>query len=233
MCGGPSGTQAKLQSEEADFYAQQMDAYNKAYSKYSDLTDAIQKQFAPILAKGPDQYGYTPTEDAALRTQATEGTASYYTAAQRALAERTGAMGGGTSNVNQTSGAAEAERARLATTAAGTEAQQNLGITTSGYDLGRQMWSNAMQGTTQLAGMWNPNQFASSTVNAGQLASSEANTIAQQQQSAWGSVLGALGGVAGAAMGNPAAFASFGRPSAGGGGSSVGGFPTGIYTTTV
>ena len=201
MCGGPSSAQTNLQNEESQFYQQQIDSYKAAYSKYSDLSDAIEKQFAPVLQAGPGQYGYTPTEDAALRTQATEGTASYYSAAQRTLAEQRAAMGGGTSNVNVTSGAADAERARLAAIAAGTESQQNLGITTSGYDLGRQMWSNAMSGTMQLAGMWNPNQFASSTVSAGQLASSQANTIAQQQQNAWGSVLGALGGIAGQAAG--------------------------------
>jgi hypothetical protein len=189
-----------LQTEEADFYKTQIDAYKTAYSKYSDLSDAIEKQFAPILAKGPDQFGYSPTEETALRTQATEGTASSYAAASRVLAERRAAMGGGTSNVNLTSGAAESERARLASFAADTESQQNLGITTSGYDLGRQMWGNAVQGTMQLASGWNPNAFSASATGAGQQASSQANTIAQQQQSAWGSVLGALGGVAGQAV---------------------------------
>lgn len=199
MCGGPTSTQTKLQDEEAQFYATQIDAYKAAYSKYSDLSDAIDKQFAPIVNAGPNQYGYGPTEDTALRTQATEGTASYYAAAQRTLAEQRAAMGGGTSNVNMTSGAAGAERARLGGLAAKTESDQNLGITTSGYDLGRSMWQNAMSGTMQLASMWNPNQFSSSATNAGGLASSEANTIAQQQQNAWGSVLGALGGIAGKA----------------------------------
>lgn len=196
MCGGPTGTQAQLQSEEAQFYQTQIQAYNAAYGKYTDLTNAIQQQFAPILAAGPGQYGYTTPEDAALRTQATEGTAQNYAAASRALAQRTAAQGGGTSNVNATGGPATAENARLAGLAAQTESQQQLGITTSGYDLGRQMWQNAITGTQQLAQGWNPNQFAGSTTSAGGLASSEANTIAQQQQSAWGSVLGALGGVA-------------------------------------
>jgi hypothetical protein len=200
MCGGATSTQSQLQKEEADFYANQIDSYKKAYSKYSDLSAAIEKQFQPILQAGPGQYGYTPTEDVALRTQATEGTAANYAAAQRTLAEQRAALGGGTSNVNATSGAASAERARLAALGAKTGSQQNLDITTSGYDLGRQMWSNAMSGTVQLAGMWNPNQFASSTIGAGNSASSEANTIAQQQQSAWGSVLGAIGGIAGQAV---------------------------------
>lgn len=191
----------QLQQEEADFYKTQIDAYKTAYSKYSDLSDAIQKQFQPIIDAGPGQFGYTPTEEAALRTQATEGTAQGYAAASRTLAEQRAALGGGTSNVNTTSGAAGAERARLAALGARTESQQNLGITTSGYDLGREMWSNAMSGTMQLAQGWNPNQFSSSATNAGHQASDEANTINQQQISAWGSVVGALGGIAGTAAG--------------------------------
>jgi len=233
MCGGPSDTQSKLQSEEADFYQTQIDAYNKAYGKFSDLTDAIQKQFAPILQAGPGQYGYTTAEDAALRTQATEGTASYYSAASRALAERRAAMGGGTSNVNATSGPAQAEQARLAALGAGTESQQQLGITTTGYDIGRQQWQNAITGTMNLAQAWNPNTFSGSTVNAGQLASSEANYIAQQQQNAWGSVLGALGGVAGAALGNPAGLMGAFKGGGGGGGSPGGGGVSGWANQTL
>jgi hypothetical protein len=141
--------------------------------------------------------GYTPGEETALRTQATEGTAQNYAAAQRALQQRTAAMGGGTSNINITGGPAQQTQEELASQAAGESSRENLGITTSGYDLGRQMWGEAVQGTEALAAGWNPNQFAQSTVNAGGAAASEANTIAQQQNSMWGSVLGALGGVAG------------------------------------
>lgn len=202
MCGGATGTQQQLQQEEADFYKTQIDAYNKAYSNFSDIQAALNKQFAPILAAGPGQMGYTPQELQDLNTQAAEGTASYYSQAQRALAGQEAALGGGTSNVNITSGAAADMRARLAATAAGQSASQRLGITTAGYDVGRQQWLNAIQGTEQLAAGWNPNQFAGSTTSAGGLASSEANTIAAQQQSAWQSVLGAVGGIAGQAAGN-------------------------------
>jgi hypothetical protein len=202
MCGGPSSTQKELQQEEADFYRNQIAAYNTAYKNFADIQAVLNKQFEPILAKGPGQFGYTPEEEAALRTESGEGTARYYDQAQRALQQRIAAQGGGTSNVNITSGGSQALQAELAAEGAAESSRENLGITTAGYDLGRQMWGNAITGEEALAAGWNPNAFSSSTVNAGNSAASMANTITQQQNSMWGSVFGALGGIAGGAAGN-------------------------------
>lgn len=201
MCGGPSREQTELQQEEADFYKNQIQAYNTAYSNFKEIQDTLNKQFQPILDKGPGQMGYQPAEETALRTQANEGTARNFEQAQRALQQRIAAQGGGTSNVNITSGGSQSLQADLAAAAASEQSNENLGITTSGYDLGRQMWTEAVQGDEALAAGWNPNAFSSSTVSSGNAAASEANTIAQQQNSLWGSVLGALGGVAGNAAG--------------------------------
>jgi hypothetical protein len=200
MCGGPSATQERLQSEEADFYQNQISAYNAAYKNFSDLQGTLTKQFAPILNAGPGQYGYTPGEDTALRTQATEGTAQGFAAAQTALQRRLAAEGGGVSNI--TAGSSHALQEELATSTAAEQSRENLGITSSGYDLGRQQWGKAIAGEENLAAGWNPNAFSGSAVNAGNSAANEANAITQQQNSMWGSVLGALGGIGGAAVGN-------------------------------
>ena len=201
MCGGPTSTQQELQQEEADFYKNQIQAYNTAYSNFSAIQNTLNAQFDPILKKGPGQMGYTPEELAALNTQASEGTGRNYNQAQRALQENIAAQGGGTSPVNITSGPAQQLKEQMASQAAREASNEQLGITTSGYDIGRQMWGQAVQGEEALAAGWNPNSFSSSTVNAGSAAASEANTIAQQQNAIWGSVLGALGGVAGSAAG--------------------------------
>lgn len=201
MCGGPTEAQTKNQKAQAAFYQKQIQAYDTAYNNYSDINATLKAQFAPTLAAGPGQYGYTKAEDTALRSQATQGTAQAYAAAQRALQQRIAAQGGGTSNINITGGPSQQIQGELASTAAGQMSQQGLGITTSGYDLGRQMYQNAVQGYENLAAGWNPNAFAGSTISAGSSAASEANTIAAQQQQAWGSVLGALGGIAGTAAG--------------------------------
>ena len=223
MCGGPSGTQQALQQEEADFYKNQISSYNTAYSNFKDIQTTLNKQFAPILAAGPGQFGFTPDETTALRTQATEGTAQGYQAAQRALQQRIATQGGGTSNINLTGGPSAQVQEELAATGAQTSAQQNLGITTSGYQQGLTNWQNAASGEENLAAGWNPNAFAGSTTNAASPANSEANTIAQQGQQIWGSVLGALGGVAGNMAGGWAQ-GGFKMPGGGGGGGGGGGY---------
>lgn len=199
MCGGPSSAQTEMQQEEAAFYQTQIEAYNNAYKNFSELQAVLQQQFAPILAAGPGQFGYTPAETTALRTQSTEGTAQNFATAQRALQQRIAAQGGGTSNI--TSGGAQQLQEELSSATASEQSRENLGITTSGYDVGRQNWQNAVSGTEALARGWNPNTFSQSTVSAGNAAASEADTIAQQQNAMWGSVLGALGGIGGAAAG--------------------------------
>jgi hypothetical protein len=197
MCSGPSSTEKNLQTEEADFYKTQIDAYKTAYSKFSDLQGVLDKQFAPILAKGPNQMGFSQAELTDLDTMATEGTAGEYAKAQRALQAGQAARGGGTSNVNTTSGGAEDERQQMAAYAASQTASQRLGIRTAGYDLGRQQWGQAIAGEEDLAAGWNPNTFAGSATSSGSLASQTASNITKESQSAWTGVLSALGGVAG------------------------------------
>lgn len=204
MCGGPSGTQMQLQQEEADFYANQIQAYNTAYTNFSQLQSTLNAQFQPILQKGPGQFGYTPQENTALETQANQGTATRYAQAATALNEQIAARGGGNDLTNINSGGAAQLSEELASGAAATQSAEELGITQSGYDIGRQQYQEAVQGEEELAAGWNPNSFAGSTVNAGNAAASEANTITQQQNSMWGAVIGALGGVAGSVVGeNP------------------------------
>lgn len=203
MCGGATSAQNQLQGEEADFYKNQISAYNNAYSQFQSITNTLNQQFQPIMTAGPGQMGYTPAELADLNTLATQGTAASYNQATTAMNEQEAAMGGGTTPVNATGGPAAQARMGLASTAAGQEATQRLQIQQAGYAQGLTNYQGAITGEEALASGWNPNAFAGSATSAGGAASAEANTIASQQQGAWGTVLGALGGVAGAAMGNP------------------------------
>jgi hypothetical protein len=190
MCG-PSATQEQLQTEQADFYQTQVQAYNTAYANFSTLQNTLNQQFAPVLAAGPGQTGFTSAEDNALLSQAKTGTATNYQQAEEAA------------NANIiTSGGAQQIQEELSSTAAATESAEDLGITQSNYALGRSNYEGAVQGEEELAAGWNPNSFAGSANNSGQVADTEANAITQEQDSVWGSVLGALGGVAGAAVGN-------------------------------
>jgi hypothetical protein len=235
MCGGASSSQRDVQEKEAAFYQKQMDAYDTAYSNFQDINKVLKAQFEPILAKGPNQFGYSAGETNALRTQAGEGTAQGFAQAQRALQQRIAAQGGGTGggvgNVNLASGGSQDLQTQLASAAAAEQSKENLGITTAGYDVGRQNYAAAVGGEQGLAAGWNPNSFAGSTINAGNSYASQANTIAAQQNQMWGSVLGALGGIGGAAAGGWTSGLAKGgikMPSGGGGspGGSGGPYPT-------
>ncbi len=201
MCG-PSATQEQLQTEQAGFYQTQVQAYNTAYANFSTLQNTLNQQFAPVLAAGPGQTGFTSAENNALLSQAKTGTATNYQQAEEAANANINSRGGGNDTTNITSGGAQQIQEELSSTAAATESAEDLGITQSNYALGRSNYEGAVQGEEELAAGWNPNSFAGSANNSGQVADTEANAITQEQDSVWGSVLGALGGVAGAAVGN-------------------------------
>jgi hypothetical protein len=144
MCGGPSSTELKLQDEEANFYATQIDAYHTAYGNFKSLQDRLDAQFAPIIAKGPNQFGFSDAELQNLNSIATEGTARNYGSAKRALQESIATQGGGTSNVNQTSGESNQLQEQLASDAAGVESGQQQQIQEAGYALGHQEWGTLL-----------------------------------------------------------------------------------------
>lgn len=201
MCGGPSATQTTLEAEEANFYATQIDAYHTAYSNFKDLQDRLNAQFAPIINKGPNQFGFSDAEVANLNSIATEGTARNYASAKRAVQDSIATEGGGTSNVNLTSGGSAELQEHLASDAASTESMTQQQIQQAGYAEGHREYSEAVAGEENLAAGWNPNSFSGSANNAAGTANSEANAITEEQNAMWGSIIGALGGVAGQAAG--------------------------------
>lgn len=200
MCGGPTATQDQLQQEEADFYQTQIQAYNTAYANFSAISSALNAQFAPIVAAGPNQTGFSAPEMTTLNTQAVQGTATNYDSAETALNEGLAAEGSGGEGLS--SGQTAQLRGELGSSAAATESSEELGIDQADYSQGYTNYENAVGGEEQLASGWNPNSFASSTTNSANSTNSEANAIAQEQESGWTSIIGALGGVAGGFAGD-------------------------------
>ncbi len=199
MCGGASATQDQLQTEEANFYQTQIQAYNTAYSNFSTLQNTLNAQFAPILAKGPNQFGFSDAEVNNLNAIATQGTATNYAQASKALNEQLATEDGGEGGLP--TGAQDELKGQLAATAASTESAETLGIQQAGYAQGAGDYQGAVEGEETLASGWNPNAFAGSATSSANTANTEANTIEQQQNSIWTGVIGALGGVAGQAAG--------------------------------
>jgi len=219
MCGATQA-QTDLQTQQADFYKQMTDAYKTQFGNSQSILNALTKQYMPILQAGPNQAGYSPQELEALQTEAITGTATNYAQASRALQESQAAT---TGSEFLPAGATVQAQQQLASQAAAAKSAQMTGITQASYEQGRQNWLAATNELNTATQLYNPLGYAGEATGAGHEAASTANQIAQASNSIWGSVLGALGGVAGMAVGGPSGLLkNFKMPWGGGAGGATG-----------
>lgn len=199
MCA--SDDQDILQSEEMDTLQQYQSMMKTQYADQQGVYSQISKQLEPILAAGPDQTGMSAAEVSDLKSQAVGGTATNYAAASKALNESESAEGGG--NVPITSGGQQELKEELASSAAGTESEQETQIEGEDYALGRQNFENAEQGEFAIASGENPLGYGGLVEGQEGTTNSEANAIASEDTSWINAAIGAAGAVGGAAAGNP------------------------------
>ena len=199
MCGGASQDQKDISDEEKQFYTNLTQQYSTVFGQNQAITGALTSAFTPILAAGPSQPGFSPSQTNALQTQNAENVATDYAQAQKATADVLAARGGGNTFLPSSVDANMiAKNANLA--AASRAAGQNQ-ITQANYGQGNQNFLTAANVLGSTASLLNPNAYASSTTNAGNSAADEANKITAQNTSLWNSVIGSLGGIAGQAVG--------------------------------
>lgn len=184
-----------LAQKQAAFYSTMTAAYNTQFSKQSAILDAINAVWKPVLDAGVDQYGFTPEQDTALRTQATEGTAAEYKKAQQAVQQSMSARGGG--NELLPSGVDEQIKSTIASSAAADQSAKNLNITNQGYERGYQNFLAATNALSGAGAQYNPLGYADANIKAGDSAFNSAQTIAMQD-SAWTGMLGGMVGSIGA-----------------------------------
>lgn len=209
-CKGASSEQKSLEASQANFYNTLLQQQQTQFGKQDALYAAIRNVYDPIVAAGPNQYGFGGAEDKALRTQASEGTAAQYRAAQAATSSAMAARGGGNSFLP--SGVEADINSRVAGGAAAQEASQQLGITKAGYEVGRENFNNATGVEMGIASGFNPLGYAGAATSAGNSAFNMASEIqkANAAASPWGTIGGLVGGVAGAFAGNPGLGAKIG-----------------------
>lgn len=190
-----------LQQEEADFTKTLMADYSTQFANQSAILDSLKSTFEPILQAGPDQFGFSPTETTALRTSASDTTATSFANAKQSLNETLASRGGGDTYLP--SGATAQLNAGLDVSAAIENATQQNQITQAGYTQGRSNFVTAASVLGGAAQQYNPLGYSTSSTDANKSAFDEASTI-QQQDSAWvGQLGGLIGGAAGAFLGNP------------------------------
>jgi hypothetical protein len=201
LCKGASSQQNALAASQTAFYGQMTADTNKQFAGQTAILDSLNKSFAPIIAAGPSQNGFSQGETNDLNSSAIQGTAQQYNAAQKQLQTQQAAAGGG--NQFLPSGVNAQEAGTLASAGANQTSSELLGIKQAGYTQGANQYQSAISGEEQAAGLYNPASYSGAATGAGNAAAGELNTINQENTAAspWTMIGGILGGAASAGLG--------------------------------
>ena len=198
MCGA-SQQQNELAAEQTAAYQQAQQMTAEQYGKQSAIYATLTPQFESILAKGPNQQGFSSEEQQTLNAQAVEGTAENYKQAATAVNEQLAAEGGGTNPLP--SGGQEQLQQEVANSAAANESSQETQIQEANYKQGAQEYGAAASGLEGIATGTDPLGFENAATNAGTAASNTADQIAQEDNSWVNAAIGAAGTIAGGYLG--------------------------------
>ena len=223
MCG-PSRAEQQLQGQQQQFSETLMGNYATNFAQQQAVLAHLNSVLSPVVQAGPNQTGFSPSERAALNTEAIDTTGAAAANAERAIGTET--AGRNDSGNLPESGVDQTLKAGVASAEAGKLASEQLGITEADYATGRQNFEGAVAGEEALAGQYNPvptGGLASST-NLG--AFKEASQITQENNQVAADIGGGLtslaGGAASLAGGVFAGFGDTSAPNDGGTGPSAG-----------
>lgn len=230
LCKGASAEQNSLAASQTAFYNTLQADQSQQFANQNNVLSSLQNTLNPIVAAGPNQYGFNAAETNNLNSNVINNTATQYNNAARNLGAQQGAAGGGNSLLP--SGVASQQQARLAASAADQTAQGLTGVQEAGYQQGRAQYNNATSQLGGVAGQYGSGaeSYAGSANTAGANAGTTDETIYKENAAAspWNLVGGILGGVANAGLdwatgGISGALGGLGKAGGGGGG---GGMPS-------
>ena len=192
MCG--ESAQEKLADAQTDFYKQATAEANTAFREQQAMIQQFQSIYDPILAKGPNQEGYSAGQVENLNAQTVEGTAENYAGASKALNENLAAEGGG--NIPLTTGEQTQLKAELAAASAGEQSKEETQVQEQNYAAGREEFNNASSALERVSNDLSPTAYESAATSAGQAASTTVNEIEQEQMGWASAAMGAAGSIA-------------------------------------
>jgi hypothetical protein len=198
MCGATK-QQTQISDEENQFYQNLTQQYSTIFGESQAITGALTSAFTPILQAGPSQTGFSPSETNALETGNTQNVATNYAQAQKATAQILAAQGGG--NTLLPSSVNANILAQNTNQAAAQRSQGQNTITQANYAQGYQNWQQAATVLGSTAGLVSPTAFGGMTNTSGTAAMTGATDVANAANSPWNAAFGALGNVAGMAVG--------------------------------
>lgn len=217
MCGATK-QQKDIASQQSSFFTTMTQQAQQVFGAASGVFKDLVNTFAPVVAAGPNQEGFSGAEKTAMTTVARDSTANAYKNADKALESQIAARGGGNQYIP--SGADDQMREQLAAAAAESQSNKELNITQEDYAQGRQNWAEATRGLAGAPGVFGTATGAgSAATGAGGAAEQGANDVAMADNSWVNATIGAIGGVAGAAASGGMSHLGHGG---GGGGTSNG-----------
>lgn len=201
LCCGAGAAQTQIQNQQMNAYSQMSQQASQVFGDSSTVFNDLISSFAPTVAAGPSQKGFSAGEESNLNSSAITQTGQAYRNAKSAVGEAESAQGGG-NNADLTGGSKTATDLGIAESAANQTSGELSQIQEQNYATGRQNYDTAVQGLANA-----PNVFSAASnagnaaTNAGNAASNTANQVAQENNSWVQGVTGALGGIASAATG--------------------------------
>lgn len=234
LCGA-TAAQTSTQAAQANAYTQMTQQAQQIFGADNSVFQSLQSTFAPTIAAGPSQQGFSAGEVSNLNSQAITENGTAARNAKQATGEAVAAQGGG-NNAALQSGVDTGIEANINASSANNTANELGQIQQADYTQGNTNYNNAVGGLAAATNTFNSASTAgSAATGAGVASSNTANEIAQQNNSWMQAVSGALGGVASAATGGLTGMlgggsgdtANAGANSANTGASSV---DTGAYT---
>jgi hypothetical protein len=192
---GATGAQKEIGDEQMNFLKTLNTSFGTTFANQQNILNNLTASFAPIVAAGPNQTGFSPAESAALHTGSQDTVTQEYKNAQIATQNNAETAGGGDESLG--SGAEAQLKAANASGAAAEGSKESSEITQADYATGRQNYFAASQGLSGVAAAENPEGFGGLSVGEGNAAENTQKDISSEND-AW---MQALGGALGGAVG--------------------------------
>lgn len=196
LCCGASQGQKDVGQQQTSLFNQLTQQSQQVFGNSSTVFNDLISSFAPVVAAGPNQEGFSQGEKSNLDSQAITNTGQAYKNASQAVRESEAAVGGG--NVSMPGGADIGKDLSIAESAAQQTSSELGQINEANYATGRDNYFKAATDLENATNVFNPSTEAgNAATGSGKAAADTQNQIAQENNSWVSAVTGALSGIAG------------------------------------
>ena len=190
MCSSGDATAKATEQADAAFTNTLQGSFSSAFANNQAILSSLNTTLSNIV-KNPT--GFTPAALTAMRTGATDTTATQFQNAERSANAVAAAHGGGA----LPSGVAAQVSGQIAQGAAAQQSQEQNQITLANAQQQQSNYWNAISGLGNVASMENPTGYSNSAATNSNASTNAGNLLLQSQQAGWQDIGGIISGVAG------------------------------------